>query len=491
MSKKFVLFSNSASFELGVFSILAAMEVVVAVWLYWWLIPYTLGTNFHILASIPLAILFLFRSSESISFGEILITQDNRKGPYLWAGKHHLRLVYVGLSIGVGIAISPLVMEAYELKYNIFGNFVVIWLLVNVIYALLHVIVELVAYCLNYRTVSLVGITDDATHLRHFLMRAYFRAYDYIDERCLRGGKFLQNIDIAIIVSKLIAILFVLFLTPGYFLALTLITLTIRAVSTLKFLDKGWRNIPDNWYSLVFAQDMARPAELIPIKNARHHVSHHIDFNYCLKSKSPNRYKWLRSKIYIVLMLCAAFLYRFSIKSTFWFYWPLVLIRRINSRENISDEVLVRRHSSTLLLGKPLFFFSLTIVILPFAYHADYFSEIANQTGSTGLFAELVDILDSNILLAWPAALASILVYLLADILMPNVASSSVDELFTKRVWLLRVLINFRVFLVAMALILGAMLSADTLLSDLSPNSLSKFSDWFEGNYFFSVLRQS
>ena len=63
---KWVWWSTEESVERGAISMLAYAEVVVGIWLYWWILPWWLETNLHLLISVLVAPLLLLRSPTSV-----------------------------------------------------------------------------------------------------------------------------------------------------------------------------------------------------------------------------------------------------------------------------------------------------------------------------------------------------------------------------------------------------------------------------------------
>ena len=63
---KWVWVSTEDSVERGAISALACAEVVAGIWLYWWLLPWWLETNLHLLISVLVAPLLLLRSPVSV-----------------------------------------------------------------------------------------------------------------------------------------------------------------------------------------------------------------------------------------------------------------------------------------------------------------------------------------------------------------------------------------------------------------------------------------
>ncbi len=64
---KWVWGSTEASVERGAISVLACTEVAAGIWLYWWLLPWWLETNLHLLISVLVAPMLLLRSPESVA----------------------------------------------------------------------------------------------------------------------------------------------------------------------------------------------------------------------------------------------------------------------------------------------------------------------------------------------------------------------------------------------------------------------------------------
>ncbi len=64
---KWVWWSTEVSAARGTISVLACVEVAAGTWLYWWLLPWWLETNLHLLFSVLVAPLLLLRSPESVA----------------------------------------------------------------------------------------------------------------------------------------------------------------------------------------------------------------------------------------------------------------------------------------------------------------------------------------------------------------------------------------------------------------------------------------
>jgi hypothetical protein len=98
-----------------------------------------------------------------------------------------------------------------------------------------------------------------------------------------------------------------------------------RFWATIRHLPAGWRALPTNWSRTLFSTDCAHPPELVPGYTGQD------SFNFTwmyeqYRSKREFDDVWLLNSIQIVSYFLPAYLYRLSIKSTFWLYWPLAYI---------------------------------------------------------------------------------------------------------------------------------------------------------------------
>ena len=111
-------------------------------------------------------------------------------------------------------------------------------------------------------------------------------------------------------------------------LILLLISFFYKIIGTLKFLSKGISNISFNWSTYCFVIDLFKIPEIIPELENDNRISNdvklsHFFTNMNIEISSINLY--IRIIIFLVLFIFSIF-YRFSIKSTFWFYIPLLFL---------------------------------------------------------------------------------------------------------------------------------------------------------------------
>jgi hypothetical protein len=111
-------------------------------------------------------------------------------------------------------------------------------------------------------------------------------------------------------------------------LLVLVITLYLKVLATLKYFFMGIINITSNWYESCFIIDISKTPEIIfGIENDQR-ISKDLKFSYffrCIKEES--NYVDIFSRIFIIgILYIFAIFYRLSIKSTFWFYIPLLFL---------------------------------------------------------------------------------------------------------------------------------------------------------------------
>jgi hypothetical protein len=161
-----------------------------------------------------------------------------------------------------------------------------------------------------------------------------------------------------------------------------------RLVATARYLRCGWRRLTYNWRRLVWCLDFRRPPELLP---GLHNRSDLEDF-HLPKLIEPYTQKvaqhtpkvvqddpWsaragfdfddvlevLRTIATGIFFFLPAWLYRLSLRSTCWFYWPLVFAQHravgVSAR---SDKLMLNELSET-VIGKTSFGLAV-LLLVPF-----------------------------------------------------------------------------------------------------------------------------
>lgn len=102
----------------------------------------------------------------------------------------------------------------------------------------------------------------------------------------------------------------------------------IKVVSIVKYILKGIYNININWFNFCFVIDVSKIPELIPNIETDERISNDFKLSFFMKNIKKERSKinvLIRILVFIAMYISSIF-YRFSIKSTFWFYIPLLFL---------------------------------------------------------------------------------------------------------------------------------------------------------------------
>ncbi|CAD6879946.1 hypothetical protein [Methylomonas albis] len=113
-------------------------------------------------------------------------------------------------------------------------------------------------------------------------------------------------------------------------------SLLIRITASLRYCRSGLANLPNNWQQLLWIVDVKHEPELIPGLNQ---TTDDLSLNRLLSDDQ----KFATYPVAVVLFL-PALLWRWSLKSTLWMWWPVALLLR-RPLANLSPE-LVRDHAA-------------------------------------------------------------------------------------------------------------------------------------------------
>lgn len=140
--------------------------------------------------------------------------------------------------------------------------------------------------------------------------------------------RFLFAFFIGVLFSNILIILFVV--------------LYSKILATLKYFIEGIKNISLNWFESCFTIDIFKTPELIWGIENDERIPNDFKFSYFFKNiKEESNYIDIFVKTFIIgILYIFAVFYRFSIKSTFWFYIPLLfLVRTPSEIEDDSHKV--------------------------------------------------------------------------------------------------------------------------------------------------------
>lgn len=136
----------------------------------------------------------------------------------------------------------------------------------------------------------------------------------------------------------------------GVFLGVFLRALATRLLATLGCLWPGLRALPENWSRAISVTDIFEPPELVP-GSRRIRPGHAVSF---LRNRPEGQARHPVDRLFepaaTVLFFLPALLWRWSIKSTAWFYLPLAFVTRTGMAETDADRArLAKAHSRKLI----------------------------------------------------------------------------------------------------------------------------------------------
>lgn len=343
--KKWVWRSTLASRAAGQVSILACMETLCAVALYWW-IAIRYDTHWHLVSSVFIAPLLLLRSPESMDAGVRWFLKDwfEFKSYETWSkGKKAGWITTVLL-----VSAFPTYWFAELLSHRwlpglegwpLFGRATVIGMMsgaVAVVFAVSVSVAGSVAVAVTNAVVDrgmiagavmVAGPGAGAGSIA--VMGAGVGAGAGAVAGTVAGlaagfvagvGAVLGTIAIAVAGAVAGAIL-----GPSFGAGLTLRSFCFRMIATLRYLTAGIRRLPENWRENNFLTDSTLPAELLPgIRDSAALFS--MDGLATDFVRERGRSKWLLYPLAGAYFFLPAFLYRLNIKATAWFWWPLAYL---------------------------------------------------------------------------------------------------------------------------------------------------------------------
>lgn len=106
------------------------------------------------------------------------------------------------------------------------------------------------------------------------------------------------------------------------------ISFCLKILGTFKYIFSGIKNISLNWFESCFTIDIFKIPELILGIENDERIPKDFKFSYFFKSiRDETNYIDIFTRIFIIgILYIFAIFYRFSIKSTFWFYIPLLFL---------------------------------------------------------------------------------------------------------------------------------------------------------------------
>ncbi|NQY20041.1 MAG: hypothetical protein HRT40_01840 [Campylobacteraceae bacterium] len=382
-----VWYSSYNSRKINEVSVLAILEIIISISIYWG-IAFYFNTYWHIITSTCIAPLLLLKSKESISKSLDLLHKNIK---YLTSSK----------------------LTNSKIKFYILVYFCFIFIVSfnNFIFSIISLLI--VSSLIIYFS------------LKDKLLRITI-------EICLVIGSFLSMHLLFIYINNLVQIDFGMLLlqfvtiTVGGIISLAclisflLITIVIifKIISTFLYIKYGLYNISDNWYQMNFVTDLIKFPEIIPDIEKDNRISNLLKFStYKILLKFDNPFKIYKSilnsesnkninkksysyliayklgtvftsvvfpccfKLFYLTLIFSSIFYRMSIKSTFWFYIPLLFL--VKSPKELGDNTeeigeFLSSLYSTFLAWIRLFFAIVVILSFVITYFEYYDYSVLN-----------------------------------------------------------------------------------------------------------------
>jgi hypothetical protein len=392
----FVLYSTPASVRARWPSVLASIEIAVAVAAYWG-IAFLIDSQAHLWISICIAPLVLLRSRQSIALGVKSFASDAEgNGPFenMTIGEALRKWRFwaiVGLasltSATISYWLARLWLAHYEGESLFLRSAIIGWLSLSVsftvVVAIFRARAEMIAMSATLAgavagatagpidaglmTSAMVGVVAVTIALATAGLTAAFAGSRAAEGLVMvtgvatglatviavwaRAGTLGVAETVSLVAAFLMAPLcvvfsamffFLVFYPLGHLLGATL----IRFWATLRYLPAGLAALPTNWSRTLFSIDFAYYPELIPGYKGLSNFNFEVLYSRVRSEFRASQGDLRRTDAHLLLFyFIPAYLYRLSIKSTFWVYWPLAYIA--NAAVKTRPAVLFDRLSAT------------------------------------------------------------------------------------------------------------------------------------------------
>lgn len=334
--RSWVWHATLASRAAGKFSVLACVETLLAVMLYWW-IALRFDTHWHLVSSVFIAPLLLLRSPVAIAAGVRWFLKDwfgfgsyekwPRGRKVVWiAGFALLSAIPAwGVAQGLGgrwLTGSPgLEFLGWSVAKGVVA--VVVGLTIAVAVVGSTAISATVRGALLPAVVGAVAASGAVLGLSEVIgVGAFVGVFLGATAAVGRsdGGSILRVVLLAIFIA-----LAAVPLGFAFGIGIALRSLCTRLGATIAHLLAGFRSLPANWKENNFLTDSFVPAELLP--GIREH-NDRLTFDGWVRAFSGEKDKVLRLSVvpFTAAFFLPSFLYRLNIKATAWFWWPLAYL---------------------------------------------------------------------------------------------------------------------------------------------------------------------
>jgi hypothetical protein len=333
---KWVWWSTEESVEQSAISALACFEVAAGIYLYWWAIPYWFDTSIHLLISVLVAPFLLLRSPRSVAVALEAFERFVRNKEEFSIRSLRGTTVVLASAVTSGIAswyIAEFWLQDYERWDLVWSSALVAWIGVQTGIATAAAIA-------NVSGVSLTSIvaTIITSTLSMFIAGNTFAAASWIVlgvvAAALASGVYVFGATcIAVVRAKsgvasaagvAISSATAALGASGVILGIWSHSLFQRTLATIRCLKQGWAQFEENWHMLVWALDFRQPPELLPGIKHRPDLEDFTSVRLLNWREFKHVVEFIIGCFSLIFFFLPAWLYRLSLKSTCWFWWPLV-----------------------------------------------------------------------------------------------------------------------------------------------------------------------
>lgn len=289
----------------GKVSVLACVETVFAVALYWW-IAIRWDTHWHLVTSVFVAPLLLLRSPESIAAGVRSFLRD-------WFG-----------------------FESYKTwpkaKQRAWTAFLVI-MAAMAGYFFVRSFARLPSVVLMLETKTGWSLFDYSMMIGAAIHVVLFAVWGASTFWVAGAGPVAATAAAA---GPTAVVLVMPLLFAGWGPGLSFRAMFFRIAATVRFTQHGLRHLPNNWRENNLLTDICIPAEVLPgIREEAKGLA--LDGWFAISWEVAVRYR-IWNVIMALFLFLPAFLYRLNIKATAWFWWPLAFLLRPVKQPTVAED---------------------------------------------------------------------------------------------------------------------------------------------------------
>ncbi|HYD70772.1 hypothetical protein [Azospirillum sp.] len=339
--------STPESVNKGEASALAMAETVLAVAAYWG-IAWAFDTHVHLLVSILVAPLLLLRSPESTKLGVELFEaywSDETKITRYGTPKRFWLMVLLsgGSAAAVAFGLSTLWLPEIS-GPPLFWRALVTGLVT--VYGAIAVGITIGAAVEGWEAES--EVVAEAVAVLAAVVGAGAGAGVAAGAVAVAGlaagvaAGVVMGAGVVVVANwgNVFGVLTLLVLVPYASFGMWMRSLAVRVTATLRHIISGLRSFHRNWQHTIVAVDFTRPPELVPGASFSGKI---LTFEAAINRfrKTKNFVEICGFVVVAPILFMPALLYRWSLKSTFWFYFPLAYLAWPHAESKERDRVWV------------------------------------------------------------------------------------------------------------------------------------------------------